>query len=270
MSVDWPPEEDEGAGAEYEGYADVYDALFGSARQDTEFYLKTASAVLDPGASLLELGVGTGAVAAHFLESGYRVVGVDASGQMLERARIKLGGFGPRFRVVHADFRRLHLDERFRLIIAPFGTLAHVLADQDRKAVFAAVHAHLEPGGVFVFDDRPAWLSGPADGSRLELLHTGHDPVTGQQVRLLSSAFDAAGGSVTVSHDLVDWLHDGHVVRRKVLRLVFRNATLAEDTALLRLTGFADLDVLGAFDGRRFDAEDVSRNERVIVQCRRP
>jgi hypothetical protein len=143
--------------------------------------------------------------------------------------------------------------------------VAHLLTDEDRLAAFRTTHEHLAPGGVFVFDDQPAWLVGPADGTHLEQRRSGHDPATGMRVRLLSNCIDVAGRPLTVRYDLVDWLAGNEVARRLVIRVIFRNVALADELRLLKEAGFSRVDLFGDFDGHEFDRQNVTNNRRLIV-----
>ena len=81
---------------------------------------------------------------------------------------------------------------------------------------------------------------------------------------------DAAGEPLTVRYDFIDWLAGDEVTKRVVVRVVFRNIALDEETALLAAAGFEQIEVLGGFDGRAFDPSNLSANERLIIRCRRP
>ena len=267
--LDWPVNEPPRTGDEYLRYAEVYDILFGDIDDDAAFYLGCASSRLKVGGAVLELGTGTGRVAARFLGAGYSVTGVDASAEMLARSERKLGSFAARYRAVHADVRVMELEEHFALAVAPYGMVAHLLTDDDRLATFRRVHAHLKPGGIFVFDDMPAWLGGRADGSRLDLRRTGFDAVAGMPVRLQSNCIDVAGTSLSVRYDFVDWMDNGSVARRLVIRVVFRNIALEDELALLADAGFEVVEILGTFDGTPFDRSHLTSNHRLIISCRR-
>lgn len=267
--VDWPMR-GYAAGDEYVKYAAVYDVLFAALLDDEQLYLRAAESCLRPGEPLLEIGTGTGRLAERLLHAGHDVVGADVSSAMLARAREKLASFGDRYRAVEVDVRAMSLGRKFGLAIVPYGTIAHLLTDEDRRQAFRCVFEHLEPGGTFLFDDMPGWLGGKADGSKLELRRTGFDPVANMPVRLLSNAMDAAGEPLTVRYDFIDWLVGDEVAKRVVVRVVFRNIALDEEIALLRGAGFEAIEVLGSFDGRPFDRSNLSANERLILRCRRP
>ncbi|HLF00029.1 MAG TPA: class I SAM-dependent methyltransferase [Gaiellaceae bacterium] len=109
--------------------------------------------------SVLDIGTGTGALLRELVASGARpekVVGVDASTRMLERARsAKLPG---EWRLEQADARKLPFaDESFSLVFASY--VLNVLSDEDGTAVLREVHRVLAPGGrlVVVSPVAPSW-----------------------------------------------------------------------------------------------------------------
>ena len=59
-------------------------------------------------------------------------------------------GRAPRF--VEADARRFALGERFDAALMMFTVLGYQHEDADLLSALSAVRAHLEPGGLFVFD----------------------------------------------------------------------------------------------------------------------
>lgn len=268
--LDWPSEHAPSVADEYDRYAEVYDLLLGGAANDLAFYEAVAAEVLSPEGELLELGTGTGRVADRMVAAGFRVTGVDLSPAMLAVARTRRGALEGRFEPVLGDVRAMRLPRRFGLAIAPYGMMAHLCSEADRLATMRSVFEHLAPGGAFVFDDRPTWLSGASSGGRFELLGTAVEPGTQTTLRLLRTTFDVVGEPLTVIHDVVDWLAGDRVARRLVVRMVARNTPLEDELRLLREAGFGSVELFGGFDGRPFDRDAVARNERFIVRCRRP
>jgi SAM-dependent methyltransferase len=108
---------------------------------------------------LLELGSGTGRLAVELARGGLRVLGIDASSEMVERAnerRCQLGVEEISF--LTADATRFRAEQRFDAVIACFHVLNYMATPQALAAAFATAAAHLEPGGLFLFD---SW-HGPA------------------------------------------------------------------------------------------------------------
>jgi len=122
-------------------------------RQDVDFYRAVAR---ETGGPILELGCGTGRVLLPLAEDGHRVVGLDLSEAMLERARAKLAGRATevqgRVRLVRDDMTSFELGEKFRLVTIPFRPFQHLTEVADQLACLAAVHRHLEPGGTLALD----------------------------------------------------------------------------------------------------------------------
>jgi len=101
-----------------------------------------------PVRTVLDLGCGTGLLAAELALLGYRVVGVDSSPAMLARARERLGED-----VVLAEqtLPDLTVPGVFDAAVSTFDALNYVGPDQLRTSM-TAVASHLRNGGWFVFD----------------------------------------------------------------------------------------------------------------------
>jgi SAM-dependent methyltransferase len=145
--------------------ARFYDTVYAQVRDgvDSAFYLREIAAARGP---VLEIGVGTGRLLVDALRSGADVEGVDPSAAMLEQARSKLAASDQQ-RLHLQDATRLDLPRRFALIVAPFRVLSHVASVEEQLRLLRAVHAHLAPGGRFLFDlfvPSPRLLADGMDG----------------------------------------------------------------------------------------------------------
>lgn len=112
--------------------------------------------------SILELGCGTGSHARFLAELGYELCGVDASTEMIERARVNLLATAPlelgKLSFSVGDIRNVRLNTRFNAVIALFHVMSYQVTNTDLSTAFATAKAHLKEGGVFIFD---CWY-GPA------------------------------------------------------------------------------------------------------------
>ena len=116
-------------------------------------YLEALAQAVPPGASILDLGCGTGEpILRYLVERGHTVLGVDASAAMIDIASARSQGT----RFVVGDMRQLALDETFDAVIA-WHSLFH-LPHADQRAMFRTFAQRLRPGGVLVF------TSGSAEG----------------------------------------------------------------------------------------------------------
>ncbi len=141
--------------SDYDAFAPVYDALAAVMTEDIAFYVELAEEARGP---VVELAVGTGRVAIPIAErTGRRVIGTDASSEMLAIARKRAADAGVSLELRHEDMRELTLEEPTDLVICPFRAMLH-LPDHDARAnVMRRVRSALVPGGrfawnAFVFD----------------------------------------------------------------------------------------------------------------------
>lgn len=104
--------------------------------------------LLDPetGERVLDLGCGTGHLSETIAERGASVVGLDASAEMIERARETY----PDRRFVRADARSFdgEFDEPFDAVFS--NAALHWIPESNHDAVLASVREALRPGGRFV------------------------------------------------------------------------------------------------------------------------
>ncbi len=130
--------------------ARFYD-LFPPPWDDVPFYRR---AVPGPGASVLELGCGTGRVLVPLAGHCGRIVGVDGSEAMLAlcRGRLADGGDPPNVRLVRGDITRLELGERFDLIIAPFRVMQNLETDEQLDGLMRVIRTHLADGGTAILN----------------------------------------------------------------------------------------------------------------------
>jgi SAM-dependent methyltransferase len=142
----------------FDAYSRYYDLLYRDKDYAAEAaYVASFLGRYAPAARrLLELGCGTGAHAEHFARMGYSVHGIDQSETMLARAAARKAGlpgelaarlsFGP------GDARTVRTGERYDAVISLFHVVSYQTADDDLRAAFATAAAHLQAGGLFLFD----------------------------------------------------------------------------------------------------------------------
>jgi len=119
-----------------------HDVENGSYEADLFLWRELAEAADAP---ILDLGSGTGRVAADLAARGHEVVALDADPELLA----VLAGRTPAVATVEADAREFELGRAFGLVLAPM-QLAQILGGPaGRVAMLERVHAHLSPGGTF-------------------------------------------------------------------------------------------------------------------------
>lgn len=112
--------------------------------------------LLSPGATVLDIGCGSGVPIARALaRRGFDVTGIDGSATMLTLFRENM----PDTPALCADMRQLALDKRFGGLIA-WDSFFH-LSPKEQRSLFARFAAHAEPGAPLMF------TSGPKEGSAI-------------------------------------------------------------------------------------------------------
>jgi SAM-dependent methyltransferase len=131
----------------------LYDHEYRRRRADVAHYRRLAESVEGP---ILELGCGSGRVAAPLARDGHRVVGLDSHPEMLQRARqrrerLPRSARG-RLSLFRGDLRRFALGQRFPLVICAFNTLQHLYTTPALLEALGCIRRHVAADGVFALD----------------------------------------------------------------------------------------------------------------------
>lgn len=137
----------------FDAYARYYDAFYQGKDYAAEaaFVLSRLAAFGCKPGSLLDLGCGTGRHCREFAAAGAEVVGVDISERMIAEAEARRAG-EPMIRFQLGDVRVVRLKRCFDAAVSLFHVMSYQTSNQDLAQAFACVAAHLEPGGLFLFD----------------------------------------------------------------------------------------------------------------------
>jgi len=134
--------------ATYDLLAPHYDAVAGDGAAEAAFIGDLIRWRHGRAATLLDAACGTGAMTA-LLARRYQVSGLDISPGMLAVARDKLPEGTPLYQ---ADMTRFRLGTRFDAVVCAYQGVNHLLSLADWESFFRCAHAHLNAGGVLVFD----------------------------------------------------------------------------------------------------------------------
>ncbi len=144
-------------------FADVYDDWYANSF-DTHAAVE-ALTVLAGGGPVLELGVGTGRLAIPLSQRGLRVIGLDASPEMLEQLSVA----DPKQRVVRvlgdmtdaaAALTAAGIAESFSTVFCAFNTLLNLVSLHDVIHCFEASRSLLTADGKLIIE---AFVPVPAD-----------------------------------------------------------------------------------------------------------
>ena len=238
---------------------EIYDALSAtlitssSFQGDVEFYRRLAD---ERGGPVLDVGCGTGRVAARLAEGGHEVVGVDLSAPMLRLAEERRASLpaevAARLTFLQGDMTTLNLGRRFPLIVTPSRVFQFALTSDAQLAALRAMAAHLQADGRLVLDLFDPLLEFVGPGTTFpprtgELVH----PKTGNRVE-----WEIAGREPDPSRQLVisDWAArefgpSGEILRDETERLALRWSTRSEMRLLFALAGLEVEAEYGDFRG---------------------
>ncbi|MEM9160516.1 MAG: class I SAM-dependent methyltransferase [Verrucomicrobiota bacterium] len=133
---------------QYEGLeASFYDVLDELADfDDYDFYRWFVAA--QPG-SVLDVGCGTGRIMVPLAREGFDVYGLDASQEMLDLCREKLGDKGEG-RLFLTDMRQFDLGRKFGTVMVPGFSLQMLKGERELRACLESCRKHLESEGQLI------------------------------------------------------------------------------------------------------------------------
>lgn len=241
----------------------LYDYEYRRRRDDVRFYVWLARHL---GSPVLDLGCGTGRVAAPMVRVGLDVLGLDLSAPMLARAqqrvrRVRRG----RLRLVRGDLRSLPLRARFPLVVAAFNTLQHIYRAEVLVELIHRAGELLADGGCFAFDvlnPDVRWL-GRDPRKRWGRTRFTH-PVSGEPlVYSASHSYDPVSqvASIRIFYEPLP----GARGKPRVIHLAHRQYFPEELRMLVRSAGLRAAAIFGGFGGEPLTADSDSQ---VLLCCR--
>ena len=138
----------------YEDFAQVYDIFMDDIpyRQWCERVTEVLAAHDIRDGLVLDLGCGTGSMTELLAARGFDMIGIDLSGQMLDRALKKREASGLDILYLQQDMRSFELYGTVRAVICLCDSLNYLLEKEELLETFRLVNNYLDPGGLFLFD----------------------------------------------------------------------------------------------------------------------
>ena len=101
---------------------------------------------------VLELGCGTGSLTEILADSGYDMIGVDLSADMLDIAMEKREQSGNNILYLLQDMREFELYGTVRAVVSICDSMNYLPCEEDFLQTLKLVNNYLDPEGVFIFD----------------------------------------------------------------------------------------------------------------------
>lgn len=138
----------------YTSFASVYDTFMDNIPyEEWGVYLKDLLKEYDVKEGLvLDLGCGTGNMTEILAASGYDMIGIDNSEEMLEIAMEKKAASGYDILYLLQDMREFELYGTVKAIVSICDSLNYITEEEELLEVFRLVNNYLDPQGIFIFD----------------------------------------------------------------------------------------------------------------------
>jgi SAM-dependent methyltransferase len=244
-----------------EFFARFYDRLYDRLRKgiDHAFFLDRIRGAKGP---VLEAGTGTGRLFLPALRQGADMYGFDISESMLNRLRSKLEP-ADHYRISVQNIVDFQYKTGFDLIIAPFRVFQHLLEVSEQITALNNVYAHLNPGGIFIFDAFVPDLNILQEGLHDVVDFDGEYEPGRKLKRMVSSRADLIAQQIHVTFHL-EWDEDNRVNKRHwsvPMRFFWRY----ELEHLLERSAFGTFEILGDYHGNKLSEE----SREFIVECKK-
>lgn len=256
----------------YESIAEWYDLEHDSLTEDIECY--TALLADDARRStILELGSGTGRVAAALALAGHSMTGVEPSAAMAERCERRLRELpqkvARRVTVLRGSATTFTLPEnhRFDVVLFALNAFAHLTTAEERQAALLHVRRHLAPAGRILVD---LDLLGPRrlrdTAGQMWWQGTWAVPDSDALVtHLVTAAPGGDTGIVEVLH-VYDVHRQGGELRRTIARMPLALMNAGELALSLIRAGYVPEASYGGYDLAPLDAS----SQRALIVARLP
>ncbi|MBF6591663.1 MAG: class I SAM-dependent methyltransferase [Ktedonobacterales bacterium] len=243
---------------EHDAYANIavwYDVEHDAVTEDIECYQVLLASVAGARASVLELGSGSGRVAAALALAGYTVTGIEPSEAMRARGAKRLAALpervARRVRQVAgtAGAPGLESGQHFDAALIGCNTIAHLTSREERARALDVARGHLRPGGVLILD---LDLAGPRRMAETigQVWYSGLWPVPDSPLTLCHCSVATAGaepGTLRLTHFYDTWEPGGPVCRTASTMTL---ALLSQGEVALALlhAGFSISALYGSYD----------------------
>ena len=138
----------------YTGFAEFYDLFMDNIPYDkwSEYLISLLKEHNVNDGIVLDIGCGTGNVTEYLAKSGYDMIGIDISEDMLNEAMNKRYDSGLDILYLCQDMRELELYGTVAAAVSICDSMNYILEYEELVDVFKLVNNYLDPNGIFIFD----------------------------------------------------------------------------------------------------------------------
>jgi SAM-dependent methyltransferase len=223
----------------YTEFATLYDYLMDEAPYAE--WVNLVDQTMGQKGELLELGAGTGTLAALLIQKGYQLTVSDLSEEMLAIAEQKIRPIDGTASFYVLDMRAFCLDHLFDGVLLFCDAINYLSDDLAVEETFQTVFSHLKPGGVFLFDAH----------SIKKIERFLEQQTFGSSDPSISYLWECFPGDpeASVVHDLTFFVQQDNGLYKRVEEThEQRTYPLNHFLDILKAVGFVDISVVGDFD----------------------
>lgn len=137
---------------EYDLFVDYYEEIVrpepNQLEEEFEFLQEVINEFKPNTKSILECACGTWLIMDKFIKSEYQIDGLDLSEKMLDKAKNLI----PEEKLFHEDMTKFNLWKKYDMVLCNYNSICHILKFEDWVNFFKCAKAHLNEGGVLLFD----------------------------------------------------------------------------------------------------------------------
>ena len=137
----------------YTGFSEVYDIFMDNVpyKEWAEYIIGLLKEYGIEDGILCELGCGTGKMTKILSDSGFDMIGIDSSADMLDIALEKRSNDG-RILYLNQDMKEMELYGTVRAFVSCCDSVNYLLTEDELSELFKLADNYLDPKGLFIFD----------------------------------------------------------------------------------------------------------------------
>ncbi|MBR4241391.1 MAG: class I SAM-dependent methyltransferase [Eubacterium sp.] len=241
----------------YNIFAAYYDYLTENIDYDAGFDFISGILNVNKSKKVIDLACGTGIMSEKLLESGFSVIGIDLSQEMLTVADSKLSSIGGNYSLIKSEMQNFALSEPADACICCLDSINHLTSEEDVLKTFKNVFCSIRNGGVFIFDVNTVYKHKTALNNKAYIfdeddffLAWDNETLENDTVRIILDFF--------IEND--EGLYERH--SEEFLERAYSEEDLKN---MLKESGFTDIEVYGDLN---FSVPD-DENERLFFICKK-
>lgn len=246
---------------DYDRWAEIYDEFCQDFNEDLNFYYSEAEVSRQP---ILELACGTGRLTIALACAGMKVVGLDSSDAMLDKAKEKLKSIGRvkgNIRFEKGLMQKFKMSEKFGLVIVPSKSFQHLITPEYQTSCLTCIYDHLKNQGKLIIDIFNPNLKRIANtDTRERFFAKEYKNSTGNKIMAWDMPqYDILNQTLQDLIELEELDEEGILVNKQYFNLKLRYIFRYEMQHLLEKCGFKIKALYGSYQKNKFtkDSRDM-------------